>query len=193
MTPDRWLVAPAKALAFVCGTALVLTSLLVTIDVASRRLLNWSLTGADEVSGYVLAVTAAWGFGYAALVKAHIRIDTAIRLIGQPARAALDVVAHAALLVFAVALAYHAYGVLAFSAGHASRSQTPLQIPLWIPQALWAAGLFFFAVVCLAMVSAAVIRMVRRDWIGASEILNADEIAEEVAGVRPGERQEPAS
>lgn len=163
-----------RPLVFASGAALIATSIVIVFEVVIRRLFGSSLTGADEIAGYALAGVTAWGFAYATAVKAHIRIDTLIQFLPQPQRAFLDLLANLSLLIFAGALAYHAYEVLSFSLERGSRSQTPLRVPLWIPQMIWAAGLAFFCAVCAALTTMVFLRLVRGDWTGATDLLNAE-------------------
>jgi uncharacterized membrane protein YesL len=58
----------------------------------------------------------------------------------------LDIVALVALASFMAIVVFYAFEVLASSVRFASRANTPLQTPLWIPQAIWFAGLAFFLV-----------------------------------------------
>ncbi len=52
----------------------------------------------------------------------------------------LDIVALASVLLVAVLVAWHAYDVLAKSLARGSRSNTPLGVPLWMPQVVWFGG-----------------------------------------------------
>ena len=62
--------------AIVGGALLLLASVLICIDITMRYLCRWTLGGADELSGYALAIASAWGFSAALLSRSHIRIDT---------------------------------------------------------------------------------------------------------------------
>jgi TRAP-type mannitol/chloroaromatic compound transport system permease small subunit len=55
-------------------------------------------------------------------------------------RALLDIVALASVLLVAVLVAWHAWDVLSKSLARGSRSNTPLGVPLWIPQVVWFGG-----------------------------------------------------
>jgi hypothetical protein len=56
----------------------------------------------------------------------------------------LDLVSLLALGALGVAIAYYGYSVLDRSLELSTRSNTPLAVPLWIPQLVWWTGLLFF-------------------------------------------------
>ena len=47
-----------------CGAMLIASAVYVSADLMVRKFLNVSLVGANEISGYVLAVSTAWAFSY---------------------------------------------------------------------------------------------------------------------------------
>ena len=65
-----------------------------------RKFVDRSIGGADELSGYALAIASAWGLGRGVLDRSHIRIDTLYVLFPQPLRAALDLVGLVLLVIF---------------------------------------------------------------------------------------------
>ena len=77
--------------AVVGGAMLLVASLLICIDITLRYSFAVTLGGADELSGYALAISSAWGFSTALLHRSHIRIDTGyVRLKSVTARALLE-------------------------------------------------------------------------------------------------------
>jgi TRAP-type C4-dicarboxylate transport system permease small subunit len=66
--------------AVVGGAMLVLASILICLDVTLRYTISKTLGGADELSGYALAIASAWGFSAALLTRSHIRIDAYVRV-----------------------------------------------------------------------------------------------------------------
>ena len=137
--------AIAKASTWVGGFALLTCALLIGIDLILRKALGISMGGADEIAGYVLAITSAWALPVTLLKRAHIRVDILYTRLGLRPRVALDLFALACMLVLASTLAYHAWNVLWDSIEYRSVSNTPLQVPQWLPQSLWFAGDVFFA------------------------------------------------
>lgn len=177
----------ARWIPTISGLALVAVSILISVDVLTRRFFNISVVGAGEIAGYVLAVISTWGFAYAAVVNAHIRIDSLIGLLPRQLRGLLGLIAQASLFGLGLFLAYHAWGVLEFSLERGSRSQTPLQVPLAIPQAIWFAGIVAFAITTLLIAFAGIRFALRRDWRSlAAHVESSDaEVASlELAGDR---------
>ena len=134
-----------NVIAWGAGFALIAICLLIATEIFLRKVLNYSILGVDEISGYVLAVTSAWIFGFTAVKGAHIRVDSLINLLPSRMRPGLDLLASLSLLLLAFFLAYHAGNVFLMSFSFSSRAPTPLQTPLWIPQLAWFLGTAFFA------------------------------------------------
>lgn len=129
-----------RLVAFVCGAALMAAVVLILLEVAGRRLPALRVGGADELSGYVMAGIATWGFAYALVERAHVRIDLLYMKLPAPGRAWLDILAMLSVAFVAVLVSWYAFDVLGKSIARGSRSNTPLGIQLWIPQAIWFAG-----------------------------------------------------
>lgn len=138
-----------EAAVLVCGVLLIGSALYVSAELVSRKLLNVSFVGANEISGYLLAVGSAWAFSYTLIKRSHIRIDTFYRLLPERWRAAIDVIAIAALAGIGGILAWHAGKTLWFAWINGVRSITTLAIPLWIPMLAWAVGLALFFLLSL--------------------------------------------
>jgi len=133
------------------GSLILLAAILIGIDVVLRVGFNRSIGGADELSGYALAIGTAWGLGAALLDRAHIRIDSLYILFPTPIRLALDFVALILFVGFFGLIAWHGLGVIQQSIQSGSRSQSALETPLVIPQALWMAGLLVFLLTGLVL------------------------------------------
>lgn len=132
-TANRWI-------ALLCGTVLLGAVALIMTEVLGRQFPAMRVGGADELSGYVMAAIATWGFSYALVERAHVRIDLIHSRLPVAGRAVLDIVALASVLLVAVLVAWHAYDVLSKSLARGSRSNTPLGVPLWMPQIVWFGG-----------------------------------------------------
>jgi TRAP-type C4-dicarboxylate transport system permease small subunit len=133
------------------GALLMLAAIVICVDVTMRYALARTLGGADELSGYALAIASAWGFSSALLSRSHIRIDTVYVRVGSRVRATLDLMSLACFALFIALVAWHGWGVLQQSWVSGSRSMNELETPLVIPQALWVAGLVFFVAVALLL------------------------------------------
>ena len=130
---------------------LLICAIMVTFEVVLRKLFVVSVGGANEYSGYALAIGASWAFGYTLLNRGHIRIDVFHRQLPRRVRTGLDLLSMACLVVFMTVLARHAAAVLLNSIKLGATSNTPISTPLWIPQSLWLIGLVGFWLVSLYM------------------------------------------
>ena len=142
--------------AIACGYGFFGLSFLIVFEILARKLFNFSLQGVDEIGGYVLAVGAASGFGYALFHRSHTRIDLAVSKLGLGGRTALNLLAYLTIAAFAVFMAWRAGATLRQSIEFGSLASTPLQTPLWIPQTLWFVGLLLFAIAAVALTARAV-------------------------------------
>ncbi len=173
----------SNALAILAGWAVLILALIVTAEVLSRKLFSYSFQAADELGGYILAIASVTGFSYALVARAHTRIDLVWGKLPAPVKSGLNILAYLTLTAFAVYMAWQAWVAFSQSIMLQSRSFTPLRTPLWIPQAMWFAGLAFFAITCL-WTTAALLAATRRDMKTAnteygprsSETIESEEI-----------------
>jgi TRAP-type C4-dicarboxylate transport system permease small subunit len=143
----------ARGGAIVGGALLLIASIVICIDVALRYAFSWTVGGADDLAGYALAISSAWGFAAALLSRSHIRIDTVYVRVGRRARATLDIVNVACFTLFIGLVAWYGWGVLQQSWRSDSHSLSAIEMPLVIPQALWFAGLAFVVAVALLLLA----------------------------------------
>jgi TRAP-type C4-dicarboxylate transport system permease small subunit len=164
---------------WVGGTLLILAAVVITVDVVARKAFGVTLGGSDELSGYCLAISAAWAFAFALLHRANIRVDAAYKYFPAPVRAALDALALIALAVFVAVVARYGFEVFMASIRFASRANTPLQTPLWIPQGLWFAGLAFFLVTLFLVTLKAVLAFARGRFAEVDRLAGLPDVARE--------------
>src|SRR3954466_972211 len=162
------------------GALVLLAAVLIGIDVLMRKFLDRSIGGADELAGYSLAIGTAWGLAAALLDRAHIRIDSLYVLFPQKLRLGLDVVALILLVGFFALVAWHGLGVVSQSWTSGSRSQSALETPTVIPQALWILGLFGFVVVGVLLFVYALGMIMRGDLAGAGRVIGTRSAEEEI-------------
>src|SRR5690606_20799382 len=137
-------------MAIASGWAILGLSVLILIDVLARKLFGITIGGTDELGGYVLAVSATFGFAYALAEEAHIRVDMVLDHLQLRARAFLHLVSLIAISTYAVILLWRG-GLVALTSWRLSASaSTGLGLPLVVPQGLWVAGLALFAVMAVA-------------------------------------------
>lgn len=167
---SRKLARLARFAAIGSGLLLLGAAGLMTVEILSRRLFHFGLIGVDELAGYAFAIAMAWGFAQALFMRAHIRVDLVYLQLPAGVQRFLDVVALGAFTGIIGILVTHAWGTLAESLRLGARASTPLATPLWIPQALWLAGLIFF-LICLAGLLFDLVRaLARGDQAQAAEL-----------------------
>jgi TRAP-type C4-dicarboxylate transport system permease small subunit len=171
-------------LALAAGWALLGLSVLVGFEVVVRKLFTFSVKGVDEIGGYVLAIGSAFGFIYALMQHAHIRVDIAFKFFPAALRAVLHLLAFATLTAFAGLLAWRSIAVWMRSISLDAIAPTPLGTPLIWPQGLWALGLALFALVAAAMTVDLVVTFARGGGAAVDQRFHADRLDEEFEAER---------
>jgi len=149
--------------------------------VTLRKLANTTLGGADELSGYALAIGSTWSFAFVLLARGHVRIDALYQLLPRKLAAACDLIAIVALLAFASLIAWHGAGTLAQSWHLGARSNSSLAVPLAVPQALWWIGYLGFVICAVLLLARALAAMWAGDLAAANRLIGARSIEEEAA------------
>jgi TRAP-type C4-dicarboxylate transport system permease small subunit len=178
------------------GLMLFAASFMIGAEVLLRKLAGLSIGGADELSGYVLAIASAWGFGFSLLGRAHIRIDTLYGLLPQRLQAILDLLALALTTFFFGFTAWFAWAHLMRSVSLGARSMTPLQTPLVIPQSLWVAGLICFVALAVLLWLRALLAVVAGDLVTSARLIGSrtarQEVEQEIAEAQAILSRDPA-
>jgi len=180
--------AIARAGVWASGALFLVAAFVIAVDVTARKAFSLSIGGSDELSGYCLAMGAAWSFSFALLHRANIRVDALYKYFPPTLKAVFDIVALVALAAFMAVVSYYAFEVLAASVRFASRANTPLQTPLWIPQAIWFAGLAFFLVTLFLVTLKALLLFAARNFPELDRLAGLpsakEEVEEELASAR---------
>lgn len=171
------------------GFLVVLATAMIVLEIVMRQVFNRSLGGVDELAGFALAVGTAWSFGSVLLDKAHVRIDTVYAYFGEKARAILDIVSLASIVLFMSVLVYWASEVLLTSIHFGTSSQSSLAIPKAVPQALWVAGLAWFLLVAIVLLACCLLALWRGDWREIGRLAGAPELDEELRSELADTRQ----
>lgn len=141
----------ARMGAWAGGALVVLAAVVIGVDIALRELLSYSIGGASELSGYVLAIGSSWAFALTLLDRGHIRIDSLYALLPVRACAALDILALLVMVAFVGLLTWQGWHVFEQSVQFGSRALTPIATPLQYPQFLWVFGLIYFLAVAVLL------------------------------------------
>lgn len=162
------------------GALVLLSAVVIGVDVLMRKFLARSIGGADELAGYALAIGTVWGLGAALLDRAHIRIDSLYVNFPIRPRVVLDLMSVALFVGFFAMIAWHGWGVVEQSWIAGSRSQSALETPTVIPQAVWFAGLIVFIASGALLFVQALVKAVRGDLDGAVRLAGTRSAEEEV-------------
>ena len=142
--PIRWLGGAARLCAIVAGWALMAISVATCIEIFGRKYFAFSFQGLDEIGGYMLAGISAFGFAYALSTRSHMRVTLLFPYVPGWFQALLNVMAMLTLAAVAAFCAWRGWFEVVEAATTGKRSNTPLQVPVLIPQAIWFAGMVLF-------------------------------------------------
>lgn len=190
----------SRLLVILAGAGLLASAFLVSAEVILRHTLLFSTNAGSELSSYMLGIAASWGFAYTLLMRSHVRVDALVRLLPSRVTGWIDLMALLGLGVVALILLVQAFHTLQASWSLNAHSMTPLQVPLWIPQALWVGGLGFFVVVIGVLAVKSLRMLASGDYAGAARLIGvqgvqaeADEILAEtgILADRPRGQVEP--
>jgi TRAP-type C4-dicarboxylate transport system permease small subunit len=183
----------SRAGAWFGGMLLFGASFMIGAEVLLRKFAGISIGGADEISGYVLAVSSAWAFGFSLLARVHIRIDTLYALLPQRLQALLDLLALSLTTFFFGFTAWFAWAHLMRSVSLGARSMTPMQTPLVIPQSLWVAGLISFVVLAALLWLRSLLAVLTGDLGTSARLIGSrtakQEVEEEIADAQANLRR----
>ncbi len=153
-----------RAIALVAGYALLAQAVATFIEILARKLFNYSFQGVDEIGGYVLAIVASFGFGYAAMTRSHTRVDLVLHRVAPGIRALIHLLATTILALIACGMLWYALQAFRETLAYQSIANSPLETPIWIPQSIWLAGFCVFALAGLFLVLRAAQLFARRDY-----------------------------
>lgn len=144
----RFLVLAEKVavlLALCAGGAVAVLAVLIFVDIIGRDFFGVSVQGTDEIGGYVLAFVGSLGMALTLIRRGHPRIDLFFRFFPRALGDGLHVLAQLVVAGIALFMTWHAWSELQTTLRFGAITNTPLQTPLWVPQAVWVAGTAFFA------------------------------------------------
>jgi len=171
----------ARVSGWICGLLLTVSAVLIRLDIVLRETIAVTLGGANELSGYALAVSSSWGCTVALVHRMHVRIDSVYTHLSARIRALLDIVGLAAFIYFLALVTFYAYKVLEQSIESNTHSISALGAPLAIPQAVWFAGFVVFLAVGSIYLLRAMLAFAKGDLRRVRELLGARSVEEEMA------------
>jgi TRAP-type C4-dicarboxylate transport system permease small subunit len=163
------------------GFALLLSAIMVTLDVIFRKLFGLTLSGSDEITGYVFAAATTWAYSFCLLNRSNIRIDALYNTLSIKPRAVLDVIGMMLLAYYVYLLTVSGFEMFVENLEYNSSAQTTLATPLWIPQVFWLSGLAFFLVCLVFLVIYGLFALLRKDWLTVSRVAGIKTVEEEIS------------
>jgi len=141
----------ARTCAIIAGWGLMAISLATCVEILGRKYFDFSFRGLDEIGGYMLAGVSAFGFAYALSTRSHMRVTLLFPYVSAPVQSFLNMLAMLTLASMAAFCAWRGMFEVLDVLTSGKRSNTPLSVPLWIPQSIWFAGMLLFAVGAIVM------------------------------------------
>jgi TRAP-type mannitol/chloroaromatic compound transport system permease small subunit len=180
---DRW-VERARRLstygAWFGGILILIASIIVGVEVVIRKAFNITTGGADELSGFALAISSAFAFSFALFERSHVRIDSVYTALPTRVCAVLDIIGLSIFSMFMTFLAYMSYGVFNESLSMGSKTMTSLATPLMIPQFFWVVGLFFFVAVAGLLLTRAIVTLFTGNFLAVQLQIGSKTVREEL-------------
>jgi len=156
------------------------SAFLVTVEVFMRKLLNVSIGGADELSGYAFGIATTLGLAFALFERAHIRVDALYALFPSPLKVLASLFGLALLIGFAGVITWTAWSMVADTLQYGSRSITPMRTPLAWPQIPWLFGWLFFIFSGSLIFFAALRAVFQRDLEKADSLIGMKSVEQQI-------------
>lgn len=169
-----------RAGALVCGGLCVLVSFVIAVAVVMRKVFNVSIVGADEISSFILAASCSWGFAFALLHRAHVRVESLQLVLPRRLCAILDIVGLILLGAFVAVIAWYTANVLALSIDMGALADM-LDVPLWFPQAFWVAGFVVSVILAVLLLIRSLTAFLAGDLAALQALIGSRSAVEEVA------------
>ena len=142
---------------YLAGALYFVLAFFVTYDVLARKWGGYvglpTTRVTDEISGYLLALAATWGFAFTLRTGGHVRVDVMFPYLARGLRTAVDVLAQLLMGAFAATIAWKIWSLVVDSLQSDMRSSTYLLTPLYVPQGILGIG---FSLLALAAVFGAI-------------------------------------
>jgi TRAP-type mannitol/chloroaromatic compound transport system permease small subunit len=183
----------ARAGAWFGGALIIASAFLVGIEVVIRKAFDLTIGGADELSGFALAISTSWALAFTLIERAHIRIDSLYVRLPVRLCALLDLMGLALFTGFVALITWYAFGVFRTSFELGARSLSPLGTPLVVPQLMWVVGLVLFLAIALIVLVRALIALVVGDLATVRSLAGSRTVSEEIEAELESEPPRPAS
>lgn len=186
----------SRVAVWIGGAGIIFSAFMVFVEVIIRKFFGMSLGGADEVSGYIFAVSTVWSMPFALLNRANVRIDVVYLRLPAWLRSFLDIFSLILLVGFIAVVFWHSLNLFLTNYENDTASITPAQIRVWIWQGFWVLGMVLFLIVgaFLFILSLIALGLWRHDRVAAlvGSRSSEEEIASETAFLKERERASPS-
>ena len=172
--------AVARAGAWFGGALIIASAFLVGIEVVIRKAFDLTIGGADELSGFALAISTSWALAFTLVERAHIRIDSLYVRLPVRVCALLDLLGLALLTAFMALITWYGFGVFRTTYELGARSLSPLGTPLGVPQLLWVLGFVMFLAIALVVFVRALAALVTGDLATVQGLVGSRSVDEEI-------------
>jgi len=170
----------SRVFVWIGGILILGAAFLVTVEVVLRKVANYSIGGADELSGYAFAVATSLGFAYALFERAHIRVDALLVVLPRSLRIRAVFFGLALLIGFAAIIGWQAWALVGDTLQYGSRSITPMRTPLALPQIPWLIGWAFLIVCGIVLFIAALWTLLKGDPAQTERMIGVKTLDEQI-------------
>ncbi len=181
----------SRSAVWIGGAGIIFAAFMVTVEVIIRKFFVMSLGGANEISGYIFAVSTVWALPFALLNRANVRIDVIYLMLPRWLRSFLDVFSLVLLVAFIAVVFWHSVNLFLENYKNDTRSITPLQARVWVPQGFWVFGMALFLLVGAVLFVLSMIALIlwRHDRVATliGSRSSEEEINSEVASLELGD------
>ena len=182
----------ARGGAWLGGALLIAAAFLVGVEVVIRKAFSLTIGGADELSGYALAISISWALAFALLERAHIRIDSLYAHLPVRLCAVLDIAGLALLTAFVALITWYGFGVFQTSYRLGAHSLSPLGTPLAVPQLIWVLGFVVFLLIAMLLLVRALMLLIAGDPPAVMRLIGSRTVSEEIEAEIGGGAEPPA-
>ncbi len=177
----------SRLLARAAGALILFCAVLVSLDVLFRNVFKITVFESFELTSYAVAMAITFGFAWALVTKAHIRIEVIYNVLSLKTRCWLDALALGVLALVAVVATWWGAQVALDSFAMHSRSNSSLAVPMALPQGLWALGLAWFAACAVVLFAVAAYGLLRGRYADVRRIFGVASVEEEIdLSIEPG-------
>ena len=171
----------SRVCAIVFGLMMTALCVVISVETIMRKVLNHSLAGVDELSGYAIAIGAPLCFAIAAVEQSHIRINLLHMQMPPLAKAVLNFIAAVSLAALSLYLVVFTIRTVQDTQLFGSTAQTPWMTPLIWPQSIWMIAMIVFTLSTLVLAGRAIWLALRRDVDGLLREFGPDTVEDELA------------